>query len=245
MNEWNELKKAHYGSDTCVLSEFGTIDFSPEKLKKIEGVEKLSYDEYLEIQRKSAKDCRHYFEMCYYEMALGFKGQIEKKNSKNVCFKRIYVEGMYRDGTCFDGKEDHVWLPINGFEEYEVGDCLSFFAEVYLYLKTSNGKKIDYGLRNPEGIKKIEAYELPSDDELLMQSINSIICETCFLNKQCYGGYCLKNKDELKAIRKDMLKLAKAKQCYYICNAEGSSNTSFFCICRAASCNGLAYSSII
>ena len=211
MSEWNELKKTHYGSDTCVLSEFRTIDFSSEKLKKIEGGEKLSYDEYLEIQRKSAKDCRHYFEMCYYEMALGFKGQIEKKNSKNVCFKRIYVEGMYRDGTCFDGKEDHVWLPINGFEEYEVGDCLSFFAEIYLYLKTSNGKKIDYGLRNPEGIKKIEAYELPSDDELLMQSINSIICETCFLNEQCYGGYCLRNKDELKAIRKDMMKMAKSK----------------------------------
>ena len=90
-------------------------------------------------------------------------------------------------------------------------DCLSFFAEIYLYLKTSNGKKIDYGLRNPEGIKKIEAYELPSDDELLMQSINSIICETCFLNEQCYGGYCLRNKDELKAIRKDMMKIAKSK----------------------------------
>lgn len=74
MSEWNELNKTHYGSDTCVLSEFGTIDFSPETLKKIEGGEKLSYDEYLEIQRESAKDCRHYFEMCYYEMALGFKG---------------------------------------------------------------------------------------------------------------------------------------------------------------------------
>ena len=72
-----------------MLSEFGTIDFSPEKLKKIEGGEKLSYDEYLEIQRKSAKDCRHYFEMCYYEMALGFKGQIEKKNSKNIRLRKV------------------------------------------------------------------------------------------------------------------------------------------------------------
>lgn len=211
MNEWNELKKAHYGSNTCVMSEFGTIDFSPEKLKQIEGGEKLSYDEYLEIQMQSAKDCRHYFEMCYYEMAMGFKGQIEKKNSKNVCFKRIYVEGMYGDGTCFDGKEDHVWLSIDGFEEYEVGDCLFFFAEVYLYLKTSNGKKIDYGLRNPEGIRKIEAYEMPSDDELLMQGINSIICETCFFREQCYGTYCLRNEKELKAIREDMMKIAKAK----------------------------------
>lgn len=72
------------------------------------------------------------------------------------------------------------------------------------------GKKIDYGLRNPEGIEKIEAYELPSDDELLMQSINSIICETCFFREQCYGTYCLRNEKELKAIREDMMKIAKA-----------------------------------
>lgn len=83
-------------------------------------------------------------------------------------------------------------------------------AEVYLYLKTSNGKKIDYGLRNPEGIKKIEPYELPSDDELLMQSINSIICETCFYGEQC-SGYCLRNKNELSILRKDMMNMAKRK----------------------------------
>lgn len=30
---------------------------------------------------------------------------------------------------------------------------------------------IDYGLRNPTGIQKIEAYELPSDDALIMQEV--------------------------------------------------------------------------
>lgn len=210
MSEWNEFKKAHYGSKTCVMSSWGTIDFNPEKLKEIKGGEKLSYDEYLEIQRESAKECRHYFEMCYYECALGFRGQIEKKNDKNVCFKRIFVEGMYMDGECFDGKEDHVWIPIQGFEKFSIGDCVSFFAEIYLYLKTSNGKSIDYGLRNPKGIKKIEPYELPSDDELLLQSINSIICETCFYNEQC-SGYCLRNKKELSDLRRDMMKMVKGK----------------------------------
>ena len=35
-------------------------------------------------------------------------GEVEKINMDNICFKRIYVCGMYRDGECFDGKEDHV-----------------------------------------------------------------------------------------------------------------------------------------
>ena len=85
---------------------------------------------------------------------------------------------------------------------------MSFFAEPYRYIKTGNGKQIDFGLRNPENIKKIEEYELPSDDELMVQSINAIICETCFFNEQCYGMR-IRNKKELDVLRKDMLKVAK------------------------------------
>ena len=85
----------------------------------------------------------------------------------------------------FDDKEDHVWMDKSGFEKYNVGDSVSFCAEVYRYVKTGNGKLIDYGLRNPTGIQKIEAYELPSDDELIMQEVEQLICETCFLSEQC------------------------------------------------------------
>ena len=92
---------------------------------------------------------------------------------------------MYTDGTMFDGKEDHVWMDKSGFEEYDVGDSVSFGAEVYRYVKTGNGKQIDYGLRNPTGIQKVEAYELPSDDALIMQEVKQLICETCFLSEQC------------------------------------------------------------
>ncbi|MEI3093358.1 MAG: hypothetical protein V8T48_05390 [Oscillospiraceae bacterium] len=42
---------------------------------------------------------------------------------------------------------------------------------------------IDYGLRNPTGIQKIEAYELPSDDALIMKEVKQLICETCFLKR--------------------------------------------------------------
>ena len=34
--------------------------------------------------------------------------------------------------------------------------------------------------RNPQEIRQIGTYQLPSDDDLIRQSINEIICETCF-----------------------------------------------------------------
>lgn len=86
-------------------------------------------------------------------------------------------------------------MPKEGFEDYKVGDCLTFFAEVYRYVKTGNGKRIDFALRNPKGIKKIDSYELPTDDELMLQSIDAIICETCYLNEHC-SGYCFLSKQK-------------------------------------------------
>ena len=51
------------------------------------------------------------------------------------CLKRIFISGTYTGGTMFDGKEDHVWMDKSGFEEYAVGDGVSFGAEVYRYVK--------------------------------------------------------------------------------------------------------------
>ena len=115
------------------------------------------------------------------------------------------VDGMYADGICFEGKEDHVWMNITGFEEYNIGDCVSFFAEVYRYVKTSNGKQIDYSLRNPQNIQKINTYALPTDDELKKQAINQIICETCYLSEHCHGTICLLPEGTKKNIQKQML----------------------------------------
>ena len=42
------------------------------------------------------------------------------------------------------------------FGKLEKGDCISFFAEAYRYVKTSDGKKLEFGLRNPQRVKKIE-----------------------------------------------------------------------------------------
>ena len=37
--------------------------------------------------------------------------------------------------------KEHVWMSPKGFEEYEIGDSVSFFADVYRYVKTSNGNR--------------------------------------------------------------------------------------------------------
>ena len=118
---------------------------------------------------------------------------------------------MYMDGECFDGKEDHVWMSIEKFEDYQVGDCLEFFAETYRYLKTSNGKQIDFGLRNPSGIKKVDSYKLPSDDDLLRQSVDQIICEACMFRDHCYGGMCIADKEWLDSMKQSMF--AAVKRC--------------------------------
>ena len=190
MSNARKRKDANYMAKVSVQTENGIIDYDPDKMKDVVGGEKLTYDEYIEIQEKTAGKVRGSFQLCYYYVPLGFKGQIEKKNDKKVCFKRIHVDGMYLDGICFEGKEDHVWMDLKGFEDYQVGDSVSFWAEVYRYLKTGNGKMIDFGLRNPRQIEKIEPYRLPTDDELLRQEVELIVCETCFLSEQCSRFAC-------------------------------------------------------
>lgn len=197
-DEWEQMKKAHYGTKTGFQMIGGIIDFDPDKQKDLVGGDKLTYDEYLDLQLitcESKEKARGSFALCYYYIPLEFDGQIEKITNRAICFKRIFVSGMYDDGMCFDGKEDHVWMPKEGFEDYKVGDCLTFFAEVYRYVKTGNGKRIDFALRNPQRIKKIDSYELPTDDELMLQSIDAIICETCYLNEHC-SGYCFLSKQK-------------------------------------------------
>ena len=205
------LLTGHYGGDIMVMSEFGNIDFSLNGKVDIVGGEKLSYDDYLDIQIQSYGKQRSWFAMCYYNIPSEFMGCIEKKTKKNVCFKKICVSGMYPDGDCFEGKEDHVWMDIQGFEDFKVGDCVSFYADIYRYIKTGNGKVLDYSLRNPQDIRQITSYELPSDDDLIKQSINQILCETCYLSEHCNKIYCLRNQEELQTLREQMSSMISPK----------------------------------
>ena len=207
--EWIDMLGAHYGTNVVqMLYDGGSIDFSEEFAKNIVGGEKLTYDECLDLQWKTKNIKKHTgFQTLYYNIPLGFKGQIERKSNGHICFKRIYIDGMYPDGVCFSIKEDHVWMDEKGFEDYNVGDCLEFFAEVYKYIKKSDGKVIDFGLRNPEGVTKIDKYKLPTDKEIASQYIDDIICESCYMYDQCNRVSCIRNTKDKKELKKSMLNI--------------------------------------
>lgn len=204
--EYADLFAIYYGEKTIVQTYDGNIDFAPDGFSDIVGAEKFTYDDYIDVQIRSFKKVRGWFATCYYNIPLSFKGSIEKKTKDNVCFNRIMVEGMYPDGICFEGKEEHVWMSNVGFEGYEIGDCVSFFAEVYRYVKTGSGKQIDFSLRDPQSIKKIDVYSLPTDEELEAQAINEIICETCYLSDHCNRTNCVLAKPRKRRKKKQPFK---------------------------------------
>lgn len=212
MKEWKRIKKENYKKDTCSNVYGGIINFSPESMNEFNPDDFKSYDEYLEVQYKSINNTRRYFELYYYdEDQCYFKGQIDKITPKGVLFKRIVLSGLYMDGLGFEGKEDHVWMDKTAFEDFKVGDCLSFNAEIYRYLKKGNGKMIDFGLRNPSEIELIEKYEIPTDEELIDQQIDQLLCEVCLFKHQCYMGMCIANERDYEDKKAFLKKIQPGK----------------------------------
>lgn len=50
---------------------------------------------------------------------------------------------------------------------------------------------------------------IKDDEDLMRQEVNSIICETCYLNEQCYRIACIRNPKELKSLRKSIMDFLK------------------------------------
>ncbi len=205
---WKKIKETFSGGKLGVITEWGLIDFDPEEKEMLVGGEGLSYEEYLNLQKQSGHSRRIDFEKTYYDAVIAsFKGRIERINArkKRLCFERIFIYGQYSDGDGYFGKEDHVWMELDGFEGYGVGECLAFDADVYRYVKTGQGKMIDFGLRNPGYIRKIEGYELPSDAQLRLHAVDEIICnDLCMLKDHC-NGFCIANSEWLDTMRKVLL----------------------------------------
>ena len=176
---------ANYGMKIVQMTEGGSIDFDPNGLKEVVHGEKLTYNDYIDAQINALGKVHSSFQWCFFNIPLGFKAQVEKTNDKHICFQHLFIEGMFSDGEYVNYKEQHVWMDLTGFEKLYVGDCVEFFAEPYRYLKTRNGKQIDYAIRNPVDIKRIEKYKLPSGEEIMCQELNLMLCETCYLSEHC------------------------------------------------------------
>lgn len=202
--EMADMIKCHYRTRTVTMVENGSIDFDPDGLQETAHGENLTYNDYLDAQIRAIGKTHSGFQACFYNIPLEFKGCVEKVSEKHICFQRIYISGMYPDGTCFDDKEQHVWMELTGFELLKVGDCVSFCADTYRYLKTGNGKMIDYGIRNSINIRRIDRYSLPTDDELLDQVLDAIVCETCPLSDVCDGQNCMANYHQKAALKQDL-----------------------------------------
>ena len=71
--------------------------------------------------------------------------------------------------------------------------------------------EISFGIREPYDITQIETYELPSDDDMIMQAVDQMICEVCMFNEHCYMGMCIANKEWREEMRKTLFNAAKGK----------------------------------
>lgn len=207
--EYEEIIIANYGKRVVQMTEGGSIDFNPDGLKDVVKGEKLTYNDYIEAQINAVGKVHSGFQWCFYNIPLGFMGQVQEINDKFICFRRIFIVGSYYDGIFAVKTEQHVWMDLDGFEGLKKGDCVKFSAGTYRYLKTGNGKQIDYGIRNPSGVKKIEMYELPTDDDLLAQELDLLFCEACYLYDSCSKNYCVRGRfaKETKKAMKNLLKM--------------------------------------
>lgn len=165
----------------------------PEKIKKMPGEFELT-----RIDTSMQENARGYFLWYIAEggnnVAFGdFKGKVLKiEKDKGILFKEIFVEFDEGCGDVVNGKEDHVW--IFDCQEFlnmgiQVGDCVKFNALAYAY-KRQDGS-IDFGLKAPQWIQYIPDYELPKDEDLNLQAIERMVCETCLYSEHCYGEPCI------------------------------------------------------
>ncbi len=145
---------------------------------------------------RSPNDKGSLFICAIYTPISDFYGTIARrsKDKKRICFNRIFFTYMYPDGMTADAIEDHVWMDGADFASFAVGDSVSFYAEVYRYLKTGNGKQLAFGLRSPCGIRRCAPYALPSEKELRAQRMELSCCDNCYLGDCCSRVSCMLNR---------------------------------------------------
>ena len=190
------IKQQYYGKKQLLIYDDRFVNFDPDSKNDIVGGGKLTYDEYIDIQMRSPNDKGSLFICAIYTPISVFYGTIARrsKDKKRICFNRIFFTYMYPDGMTADAIEDHVWMDGADFASFAVGDSVSFYAEVYRYLKTGNGKQLAFGLRSPCGIRRCAPYELPSEKELRAQRMELSCCAEMCIRDSCSRVSCMLNR---------------------------------------------------
>lgn len=208
--KWEEKKARFYKKDCICLMHGGAIFFSETSMSGLEGGEGMGYDEYLDIQRQSLGKIRASLIPAFADHGLvtinGRIGKIDRVK-KMICFPEAWISAWDRSEYWANprpvpdytpAKEDNLWMALDGFENFKVGDCVSFTAEVYRFVKFRNDPfrrpVIDFGVRNPENIKKENEKNLPTEEDLLEFRISQILCEMCMYEDHCYG-HCIASED--------------------------------------------------
>lgn len=210
--EWYEFLAKYGKKDRIMDTEYGIMDLRKDGMKDVVGGEKLTYNHYLHALLNSKDNKRDWFEHCYYNDAMvDFSGRISISMKSKIMFDRIYIDGSYMDGECFKGKEDHVWLTekkdVALFKDFQKGDCVRFSGEIYRYYRRKD-RTISYGIRNLTYAEEIQPYELPTDDELLWQAVDQMVCETCTFREHCFA-VCIANEEDRQRKRQALYDLIK------------------------------------
>lgn len=53
---------------------------------------------------------------------------------------------------------------------------------------------------------------MPSDDDMLMQAVDQMICEVCMFNEHCYMGMCIANEEWREGLRKTLFNAVKGNK---------------------------------
>ena len=212
-SEWEWLKKKCYRKNMVALIGSGFIDFTKASfLTLIRGcVDKYSYtndmisrlpnyDAFLDIQRENigkarADVARIYFDAGSYVVCYGKIqkfSHIREKRDK-VCIEKVTIYNPHSldvDWNLFTGTLDHIWVESCYFEGMDIGDNVKFEATISPYLKTGNGKQIDYGLEVSDDAEQIDDYYWPTKEDVRNSIANRNKCASCLYNDYCYG-HCL------------------------------------------------------
>lgn len=94
------IKQQYYGKKQLLIYDDRFVNFDPDSKNDIVGGEKLTYDEYIDIQMRSPNDKGSLFICAIYTPISDFYGTIARrsKDKKRICFNRIFFTYMYPDG---------------------------------------------------------------------------------------------------------------------------------------------------